>query len=364
MKPQQISSVIYGDTTTTAQRQQRNNNNNNSSNSTSYSRYSYYTGSRSNYASRSQAYYQSYPYYRSNSTSRRMDSGGGGAGGSGGGLNNSNGNDGNGMNGGGGGGGSMSYSTGSGPYDDDFGFMKSQRGILLETQLEGVTEEIDLDKERFERQELKDLRRRDQKMRNWLCALRFSTRLLNLLLSLLVVIFAIDAYQIWEQSRYHRISRGRPGTAPYITAWPMKPYTLPVFLMIGFAATSILINFITTVVSCCTCRRLPHKDGKFDVFSCVTTGILTASWGLAAGLYHGLKKGKDLYSYSCSRVALARTRHFPSIDFDSACNMHQMVLWASVAAFVINALALGEIALVVKRRSIRKDVGLLEKLKV
>ncbi|KAF3223958.1 hypothetical protein TWF192_006199 [Orbilia oligospora] len=341
MKPQQISSVIYGDTTTTAQRQQRNNNNNNSSNSTSYSRYSYYTGSRSNYASRSQAYYQSYPYYRSNSTSRRMDSGDGGAGGSGGGLNNSNGNDGNGMNGGGGGGGgSMSYSTGSGPYDDDFGFMKSQRGILLETQLEGVTEEIDLDKERFERQELKDLRRRDQ------------------------VIFAIDAYQIWEQSRYHRISRGRPGTAPYITAWPMKPYTLPVFLMIGFAATSILINFITTVVSCCTCRRLPHKDGKFDVFSCVTTGILTASWGLAAGLYHGLKKGKDLYSYSCSRVALARTRHFPSIDFDSACNMHQMVLWASVAAFVINALALGEIALVVKRRSIRKDVGLLEKLKV
>ncbi|KAF3087349.1 hypothetical protein TWF594_009527 [Orbilia oligospora] len=338
MKPQQISSVIYGDTTTTAQRQQRNNNNINSSNSTAYSRYSYYNGSKSNYASRSQAYYQSYPYYRSNSTSRRMDSGGGGAGGSGGCRNNSNGNDGKGMDGGGGG--SMGYSTGSGPYDDDFGFMESQRGILLETQLEGVTEEIDLDKERFERQGLKELRRRDQ------------------------VIFAIDAYQIWEQSRYHRISRGRPGTAPYITAWPMKPYTLPVFLMIGFAATSILINFITTVVSCCTCRRLPHKDGKFDVFSCVVTGILTALWGLAAGLYHGLKKGKDLYSYSCSRVALARTRHFPSIDFGSACNMHQMVLWASIAAFVINALALGEIALVVKRRSIRKDMGLLEKLKV
>ncbi|EGX43791.1 hypothetical protein AOL_s00215g527 [Orbilia oligospora ATCC 24927] len=339
MKPQQISSVIYGDTTTTtAQRQQRNNNTNNSSNSTSYSRSSYYNGSRSNYASRSQAYYQSYPYYRSNSTSRRMDSGGGGAGGSGGNLNNSNGNDGKGTNGGSGG--SMSYSTGSGPYDDDFGFMESQRGILLETQFEGVTEEIDLDKEGFERQELKELRRRDQ------------------------VIFAIDAYQIWEQSRYHRISRGRPGTAPYITAWPMKPYTLPVFLMIGFAATSIIINFITTVVSCCTCRRLPHKDGKFDVFSCVATSILTALWGLAAGLYHGLKKGKDLYSYSCSRVTLARTRHFPSIDFDSACNMHQMVLWASIAAFVINTLALGEIALVVKRRSIRKDMGLLEKLKV
>ncbi|KAK6521496.1 hypothetical protein TWF506_001708 [Arthrobotrys conoides] len=351
MKPQQISSVIYGDTTTTSQRQQRDNNNNkNSNNSTSYS-YPYYNGSRSNYAGRSQAYYQSYPYYRSNSGSRRMDSGGGNV--------NNNGNDGKAVNGG-----SLSYSTGSGPYDDDFGFMESQRGILMETQLGGVIEEIDLDKERFERQELRDLRGRDQQIRNGLCVLRFTTRLLNLLLSLLVAVFAIDAYQIWEQSQYHRISRGRPGTAPYITAWPMKPYTLPVFLMIGFAATSILINFLTMVVSCCSCRRLPHKDGKFDVFSCVATGILTAVWCLAAGLYQGLRNGKDLYSYSCSRVALARTRHFPSIEFDSACNMHRIVLWASVAAFVINALALGEIALVVKRRNIRKDMGLLEKLKV
>ncbi|KAK6534644.1 hypothetical protein TWF281_005950 [Arthrobotrys megalospora] len=199
MKPQQISSVIYGGST---QRQRTSGSD------------SYY--SSSNYASRSHAYYQSYPYYRSNSTIRRMDYSGGG-------VNNNNGNGKSGSTGE-----NLSYSTGSGPYDDDFGFMESQRGILMETQLDGVTEDIDLDKERFEREELKELRGRDQQLRNGLCILRFSVRLVNMLLSLLVAIFAIDAYQVWEQSQHHRISRGRPGTAPYITAWPMKPYTLPV----------------------------------------------------------------------------------------------------------------------------------------
>ncbi|KAK6507016.1 hypothetical protein TWF481_005470 [Arthrobotrys musiformis] len=332
MQPRQLSSVIYDDTGT-SQRQRSS---------------SYYSGGI--YASqRSQAYFQSYPYYRVNNTSRRMDSPGRE------GIDHKS----------GGSKDSLGYTTGSGPYDDDFGFMESQRGILMETQLDGAIEEIDLDKERFEREELKVLRTKDKQFRNGLCILRFSARLVNMLLSLLVGIFAIDAYQIWEQSQYHKISRGRPGTAPYITAWPRKPYTLPVFLMIGFAAASILITFVTMVVSSCTCRRLPHKDGKFDIFSCVSTGILTALWCLAAGLYHGLKTGKDLYSYSCGRVALARTRHFPSIEFDSACNMHQLVLWASVAAFILNAIVgLGEMVVVVKRRTIRKDMGLLEKLKV
>ncbi|KAK6350778.1 hypothetical protein TWF718_003964 [Orbilia javanica] len=337
MKPQQISGVIYDDTS------QRKYNPNS---------YSYYSGN-SNHASRAQAYYQSYPYFRPNSTSRRMDSSNGSIKGG------NNGNDVNGRSSGG-----LSYSTGSGPYDSEYGFMESQRGILMETQLEGVTEEVELDKERFEREELQEMRRKDKQLRNWLCVLRTITRSLNLVLSLLVAIFVIDAYQIWEHSQYQRISRGRPGTAPYITAWPRKPYTLPVFLMMGFAAVSTLINLTSIIVSCCTCRRQPHKDGKFDIFSCVCSGVLTAVWCLAAGLYRGLKNGKDLYSYSCSRVALARTRHFPSIEFDSACNMHQLVLWASVTAFIINAIGLSEIALVMKRKNIRKDMGYLEKLKV
>ncbi|KAK6361974.1 hypothetical protein TWF730_005679 [Orbilia blumenaviensis] len=231
MKPQQISSVIYGATTTT-------------SSSTSRKRSNpYHTGS-SSYASRSQAYYQSYPYYRSNSINRRMESSA---------YDNIitlNDNYQTNRNGGEG----LGYSTGSGPYDDgggnmsadDFGFMDSQRGVLMETQLEGVTEEIDLDKERFEQIE------------EWI-----------------------------------------------------------------------------------VCLEVYGKTAEFTV-----------------------KSLRNLYSYSCSRVALARTRHFPSIEFDSACNMHQLVQWASIAAFIVNAIALGEVWMVVKRRTIRKDMGYLEKLKV
>ncbi|KAF3925852.1 hypothetical protein ABW20_dc0103607 [Dactylellina cionopaga] len=53
----------------------------------------------------------------------------------------------------------LSYSTGSGPYDEEF--MDSQRGVLMDTHLDGMTEEIDLNKESFEREELKILRQKD-----------------------------------------------------------------------------------------------------------------------------------------------------------------------------------------------------------
>ncbi|KAK6541710.1 hypothetical protein TWF694_007503 [Orbilia ellipsospora] len=183
MKSQQIASVIYSP--------QRHRN-------SSYPGYNDNYNNNGSSSSLSQSH-SSYPYHRSNSVSFRMDS-------------TSTSRIGDIADGG------LGYTTGSGPYDDDF--MDSQRGMLMRTPVDGAIEDVDLNKERFEREELKLLRDRDQKLRNALCVLRFTNRTLNIFL------------RLYDDTKDHKISSGRPGTPPYITAWPKKPYVRPIFVWV------------------------------------------------------------------------------------------------------------------------------------
>ncbi|KAF3925087.1 hypothetical protein AA313_de0208785 [Arthrobotrys entomopaga] len=132
MNSQQIASVIYNPQRHRNSSYPRYNNNN----------YNGRSSTSSSYLSQS---HSSYPYYRANSVSIRMDSTSSGTGDSGDITD---------------GGGRIGYTTGNGPYDDDF--MDSQRGMLMRTQLDGVVEDVDLNKERLEMEELKSLRDRDQ----------------------------------------------------------------------------------------------------------------------------------------------------------------------------------------------------------
>ncbi|EPS40694.1 hypothetical protein H072_5424 [Dactylellina haptotyla CBS 200.50] len=292
MKSHGIASVIYGP------QQQRN---------------SYPSSS----SSRSQFYTSSYPYYRNNSG--RMENPSAGVG--------------------------DRYTTGSGPYDEDF--MDSPRGLLMETRLEGAVEEIDLNKEKFEREELKALTDRDQ-----VCFCRqlisstdalidcrgvdlelteysvrteihgkvhqclpvyFNCKYPNLsphpepagaIVTILTQnqcnaqqqgTFLINAYRLYEDTRNHKISAGRPGSKPYITAWPAKPYLRPMYLMGATAISTVSISIIGMLVSCCACKRNPRKDTKYDIFSCICSGVLVALWALAAGLYQGMKGKKGIF---------------------------------------------------------------------
>ncbi|KAJ6264744.1 hypothetical protein Dda_0895 [Drechslerella dactyloides] len=232
--------------------------------------------------------------------------------------------------------------SGVGSYDDDFNGADSQHGKLLEAGLDGAIQDIDLDRDQFEREELKTLQAKDK------------------------AAFLTEVLQFYEKSHDLKTSAGRPGTSPYITAWPSEPHLAPVYVMMATAFATVFLNFTSTIASCCSCIKSVRKRARagVDIFSCVCTGAHFALWTIAASCYHGLRDGKDLYSYSCSRVALARTRHFPDLDFDFSCAGHKLVFWTAFSLCLFNLVAMAEVVPVVMRRTLRKDLGHLEKLKV
>ncbi|KAF3925595.1 hypothetical protein ABW21_db0205024 [Orbilia brochopaga] len=252
-----------------------------------------------------------------------------------------------------------SRDSGAGPYDADFKAPDTSRGLL-----DGVIEDIDLDRDQFEREELKALQAKDKKLRGALCLTRIFTRLINLAASILVAAFLTEVLQFYEKSRDLKVSAGRPGTSPFITAWPGEPYLVPAYFMMGAAFATVFINVASMIASCCSCIKSIRKNTSVDIFSCICTAAQMVLWAIAAGSYHGLRNGKDLYSYSCSRLALARTRHFPDLDFDFSCAGHKLVFWTAFAACIFNVVAMAEIIPVAMRRKLKKDLGKLEKLKV
>ncbi|KAF3935734.1 hypothetical protein ABW19_dt0209207 [Dactylella cylindrospora] len=337
MKPQQIASVIYD---SSPQRQRNAYTSEPKHHTTGYNPHN-------NYQAHTPAAGNSYPHYRPNS-SNRMNLFGGRK--------------------------SKTFNY-SGPYDEDFmDSPNGQRGNLLRKDGENgggdmdalgdVIHEIDIDKDVFERAEVKSLKARDQRLRNTLCIFRFVTRSMNVLFSALIGAFIIEVLDIYRSTKDSKISAGRPGTVPYITAWPQHPDMWPTFLMMAAAISTFFLNSINMIVSCCSCKRPTRRDGGIDAFSCVSTCLYVMIWGIAAGAYQGLKGKRDLYGYSCSRIALARTRHFPDVDFDFSCSGHELILWTSVAAFTFNVLGMAELIFVSKRKKLRKDLGHLEKLKV
>ncbi|KAK6349759.1 hypothetical protein TWF696_006035 [Orbilia brochopaga] len=254
-----------------------------------------------------------------------------------------------------------SHDGGIGPYNGDSTSTDAQHAMLLD----GVVEEIDLDKDQFEREELKALQAKDKKLKVGLCLARFTTRLINLIGSILVTAFLTEVMQFYMKSADLKTSVGRPGTAPYITAWPSEPYLLPAYIMMGSAFATLFLNFSSIMASCCDlCLVKVRRSTGIDVFSCVCTVAHVVVWAVAVGAYHGLRNGKDLYSYSCSRLALARTRHFPDLDFDFSCAGHKLVFWTAFTACVFNIVAMAEIVPVYMRRKLTKDLKHLEKLKV
>ncbi|KAF2793726.1 hypothetical protein K505DRAFT_243686, partial [Melanomma pulvis-pyrius CBS 109.77] len=211
-------------------------------------------------------------------------------------------------------------------------------------------------------EQIKAIKKEDEKLKARIRRLRLVTRILALLISIAVFVpitLTLHKY-LSTRNTFHDVAS--PAGAPMNrTAWAKDSKVWPTYMYFGVATVSLVLNLVI-IFSYKFGTKYANKAAVIaTTFSWIVMAGNLVVWSVAASLYRTEKdkggKSNDLWGWTCSPAAQKIQKEFAGeVDFDRFCNIQSVSWYVGLVQVAASALTICTYIMVYMRRKAKKNL--------